>query len=285
MKLTRDFALLTVALLTFSFFGCARPNKTVMGEAKPAATAPKADTAAATGDLTVLAAASLSKPFDDLGAEFEKQNPGIKYKGSYAGTQELLAQMESGAKADVFASASEEHMSAAVVKKLVREPKAFATNSLCIAVSPHAANVTSLKDLAKPGVKVVVAVEKSPIGKYTRKVLDKIAADKGFGPDVVKGIKANVKSEETDVKLVLSRVSLGEADAGFVYKSDAVSAGDKVRLIEIPGELNVTASYPLAVCATAPNPDPAAKFVELVLSQQGQDILRKYGFQPPGPKK
>ena len=252
-----------------------------MGEFKPSATPPPADAAAPSSTLTVLAAASLSGAFDELGKAFESAHPGVKYRGSYAGTQELLAQMESGAQADVFASASEEHMAAAVLKKLVREPKPFASNRVCVAIAPHIPSIASIRNLAHPGLKLVVAVDKSPIGKYTRKVWRRISDDKDLGPAVAKGIKANVRSEETDVKLVLNRVEMGEADAGFVYKSDALQAGTKIQVLEIPDRLNVAASYPVAACANAANPDLAAQFIALLLSPEGQAILKRSGFQPP----
>jgi molybdate transport system substrate-binding protein len=252
-----------------------------MGEMRPSPTPPPADATAPVNTLTVLAAASLSGAFDALGAAFERAHPGVKYRGSYAGTQELLAQMESGAQADVFAAASEEHMGTAVLKKLVREPKAFASNRICVALAPHVPGLPGIKSLARPGLKLVVAVDKSPIGKYTRKVWAKIAADKDLGPDVAKGIEANAKSEEIDVKLVLNRVQMSEADAGFVYKSDAQQAGTKVQVMEIPDRLNVVASYPIALCATSANPDLAEQFVALVLSPEGQAILKRNGFQPP----
>ena len=272
---------LTAAVLFMSaalLVGCGR---TVTSTSDGSKAPTPASQPSASETITVLAAASLSRPFDELGKEFERSHPGVAYRGSYAGTQELLAQMERGVKADVFASASQEQMSSALTKKLVADPHVFATNKLCIVVSPKAQSIATIGDLAKSGVKLVVAVEKSPIGKYTRAALDKLAADKGYGPTVVKGIRANVRSEETDVKLVLSRVELGEADAGFVYASDAAGAGDAVRTVAIPDSLNVTASYPLAVCAGAPSAQLAAQFVELVTGPDGQAILAKHGFQPP----
>ena len=273
--------LLAICATLLLAVGCAH-RQPVMGEFKPSPTPPPvADATAPTSTLTVLAAASLSQAFDELGRAFEQAHPGVKYRGSYAGTQELVAQMESGAQADVFASASEQHMAAAVLKKLVREPKPFASNRICVAIAPHVPGIASLRNLAHPGLKLVVAVDKSPIGKYTRKVWRLISDDKDLGPTVAKGIKANVKSEETDVKLVLNRVQMGEADAGFVYKSDAQQAGTKIQVMEIPDRLNVVASYPVAVCATSANADLAAQFVALLLSPEGQAILKHNGFQPP----
>jgi molybdate transport system substrate-binding protein len=234
--------------------------------------------------LTVLAAASLSSPFTDLGRQFEADHPGVKVRFSFAGSQQLLQQLEQGAPADVFASASLSYMEAAVKTQRVAagSPRPFAHNRLVV-ITPknNPSGIAGLIDLAKPGLKLDLAAREVPAGQYALDVLDKASADAGFGPNFKAQVLKNVVSYETNVKAVLTKVALGEADAGIVYASDG--AGDavaRVGLLEIPVNFNVVAIYPIAAVAGSANPILAQAFVDLVLSKPGQDALVKNGFLP-----
>ena len=232
--------------------------------------------------LTVFAAASLTDAFAAIGAAYEEANPGDTVTFNFAGSQVLRTQIEEGAAVDVFASANKKEMDALVTGGLVAAdaPKAFVTNKLVVilpALNP--AGLKQLQDLANPGLKLVLAAEEVPVGNYARQSLEKMSAS--FGADFDESVLANVVSNEDNVKQVLAKVQLGEADAGIVYTSDAVAAPE-LKTIEIPSELNVVATYPIAPLLTSLHADAAEKFVEYVLSADGQAILKKWGFTPAG---
>jgi len=226
--------------------------------------------------LTVFAAASLRDVFGDLGTTFEREHPGVKAQFNFAGSQELRTQIEQGAPADVFASADTKHMDAAHKAGLVHAPKLFATNTPVIVVpADNPANVKSLADLAAVK-RLVIGTPEVPIGKYTLEILDRARAR--YGADFPARVQARVASREFNVRQVLTKVRLGEADAGIVYRTDARSAGDKVLIIEIPPELNVMAEYPIATVARAPNAELARDWVSLVTGPAGQKALQSAGF-------
>jgi molybdate transport system substrate-binding protein len=226
--------------------------------------------------LTVFAAASLRDVFGALGSTFEKQHPGVKALFNFAGSQELRTQIEQGAPADVFASADTKHMNAARKENLVDAPKVFATNAPVIVVpADNPGKIKSLADLAT--VKgLVIGTPEVPIGKYTLQILEKAKAK--YGADFPAKVQARVASRELNVRQVLTKVMLGEADAGVVYQTDARRAGDKVRVVEIPAELNVIAEYPIAAVTRAPHPDLARAWLALVTGPEGQAALEKAGF-------
>lgn len=237
-----------------------------------------------TTTLTVLAAASLSEPFEVIGAQFEAAHPGVRVVFSFANSQQLARQMAGGAPADVFASASEKYINTAVESGRVQagSVQVFAANRLtAIVPADNPAGLTALEDLARPGLKLVLAAPETPAGSYTLEFLDKAAAV--LGTTYKDAVLANVVSYEDTVKAVLAKVRLGEADAGIVYGSDAVTALDAVRVIAIPEALNVAARYPLAVIADSPNAALAEAFVAYVLSPQGQAALTEAGFSPVEP--
>ena len=158
-------------------------------------------------------------------------------------------------------------------------PQNFLTNKLVVILpADNPAGLGNLEDLAKPGIKLVLAAEEVPVGKYARQALDTMNGQ--FGSDFKDKVLANVVSNEDNVKQVVSKVQLGEADAGIVYTSDAVAAPD-LKTIEIPAELNVIAKYPIAALAKSANPDLAKAFIDYVLSPEGQAVLQKWGFTPP----
>jgi len=166
--------------------------------------------------LTVFAAASLTEPLDSIAEAFEGSHPNTRVRASYAGTQELRLQVEQGGACDVFVSASQAHMNALVKGGHVLEPRVFAYNGLCAITDPGSETVSGLADLSRDAVRIVVATETCPAGAYTRQCWAKMQQEEAFGEEYVAELKMNVVSEETDVKLVLSKVVIGEADAGFV---------------------------------------------------------------------
>jgi len=225
-------------------------------------------------EITVFAAASLREAFEDLAKTFESKS-GVKVKVNLAGSQELRTQIENGASADVFASADQKHMAALVKAGLAAAPRVFARNTPVVIVpNGNPAKVGSFQELTK-AKKLVIGVPEVPIGTYTLQILDKAGAE--FKAKVL----ANVVSRELNVRQVMAKVTLGEADAGIVYRTDAIAARDKVEIIEIPAELNVIAEYPVAVLSKAPQAAAARAFVDLLLSGDGQKRLAAAGFVAP----
>jgi molybdate transport system substrate-binding protein len=217
-------------------------------------------------EIKVFAAASLAAAFTDLGRRFSSANGGTKVTFNFAGSQALATQIQQSAPADVFASADLANMGK--VKDLVGTPRNFASNLLAIVVEKgNPKGIRTLADLAGKDVKVVLAAEEVPAGKYAKQVLDKA------------GVTATPVSQEDNVKAVVTKVSLGEADAGIVYVTDVTAGGDKVEGVDIPRDQNVLATYPIATVKAGK--DKAQAFMALVLSDQGQQVLRQYGFLPP----
>ena len=233
-------------------------------------TASASSSAPVRGDLTVLAAASLTESFTTLGKQFEAANPGVKVTFGFAASSALATQITSGAPADVFASASTTTMDAVVAAGAAGDPKPFAQNVMEIAVPPaNPGKVTGIGSLASADVKTALCQPQVPCGSTAQKV--------------VANAKLTVTpvTLEPDVKSVLSKVQLGEVDAGVVYVTDVRAAGDKVTGIEIPAGVNAATRYPIAALTTSANPAAAAAFVEYVLSPAGASVLTAAGFQQP----
>jgi len=265
MKMKRVLNLLLLFVLLLA--GCA--------PAATPASAPEART------LSVFAAASLTDAFTELGKNFEATNAGVTVTFNFAGSQALRTQIEEGAPADVFASANKTEMDTLVTDAFVTQgtPQVFLNNKLVVILpANNAAGLTKLDDLAKSGIKLVLAAEEVPVGKYARQALDQMNGQ--FGTDFKDKVLANVVSNEDNVKQVVAKVQLGEADAGIVYTSDAVAAPE-LKTIEIPAELNVISQYPIATLTKSANADLATAFIEYVLSSNGQSVLQKWGFAPP----
>lgn len=221
--------------------------------------------------VTVFAAASLADAFRQLAGAFAPAHPDTPVSFNFAGSQQLAGQLTQSAPADVFAPADQRHMQQIAEAGLVAgRPRPFAGNRLAIAVEPgNPLGVRGLADLADPRVTVVLAADEVPAGAYARRAL------------AAAGVQVTPSSLEADVRAVLGRVALGEADAGIVYVSDVVAARGRVEAVAIPPEHNVAVSYPIAVLAQAPNPDGARAFVDFVLSPAGQAVLARFGFAPP----
>ena len=235
--------------------------------------------------LTVFAAASLTDAFKEIGSTFEAAHPGVTITLNFAGSQTLSTQLIQGASADVFASANHTEMDKVVAASLVAQgtPQDFLTNILTVILpAANPANVQTLQDLAKPGLKLDLEDKSVPAGGYTLTILDNLSKDPTYGADFKTKVLANVVSYETDVKQVVAKVQLGEADAGIVYISDAIAA-PTLKTITIPSNDNVVAKYPIAALSNASQPDLAAEFISYVLSSDGQAILKKWGFTPIAP--
>jgi len=218
--------------------------------------------------IKVFAAASLTAAFTELGQQYSSANGGTKVTFNFAGSQALATQIQQGAPADVFASADIPNMDK--VKDLVGTPQSFASNLLQVVVEKgNPKGVKGLDDLANPDLKVVLAAPDVPAGKYAQQALEK--ADVAVRP----------VSQEDNVKAVVNKVALGEADAGIVYVTDVTAGGDKVEGVDIPQEQNVVATYPIATVKASKAQDKAQAFMDLVLSPEGQQVLKQYGFLPP----
>lgn len=228
-------------------------------------------------ELTVFAATSLRDAFTSLGEAWKAAHPGAVLTFHFAGTQQLRTQLEQGASADVFASAEQPHMDQLVKVGRAASPLLIARNELVIVVATEAAQtIRGLGDLPR-AARLVIGAAEVPIGRYTLQVLGNAASS--FGADFPSEIERKVVSRELNVRQVLNKVKLGEADAGFVYRSDALSAPE-LTVIAIPTELNVIAEYPIAQVTGAKHPKLAQAWIELVRSQQGQRALSRAGFQP-----
>ncbi|MBK7724589.1 MAG: molybdate ABC transporter substrate-binding protein [Dehalococcoidia bacterium] len=204
------------------------------------------------GEITVFAASSLSEAFKEAAA-FEKANPGTEVTFSFAASSALAVQINEGAPADVFASADTAQMKSVIDQGNAEEPTVFATNTPVVVVPKDGKAVATFADIAKPGIKLVLAGKDVPIGRYAREILAKASGTGGISPDFSDRVLANLKSEEANVRAVLAKIQLGEADAGVVYRTDIVAAAGDVRIIEIPAPYNVLAEYSIAVVWASTN--------------------------------
>ncbi|MFF8606602.1 molybdate ABC transporter substrate-binding protein [Streptomyces sp. NPDC015346] len=258
-----------VALLTA---GLLAPLAACAGDGGAKSTTPTGSTgsgsAAPSAQLTVLAAASLTDVFKAAGTAYEKSHPGTRLTFSFAGSQELAAQVRQGAPADVLVTADTKTMDG--LRAETGAPTVIAKNRLVIAVGEgNPKKVDELRDLGAPGLKVVLAAPEVPAGRYSQKILD------------ARKISVKPVSQEPNVRSVLSKVEMGEADAGLVYRTDAAGAADKVDAVEIPDAQNAIASYPAATLKTSKHAEAAAAFVAWLSTPEAQKILRGAGFQQP----
>ena len=235
--------------------------------------------------LKVDAADSLTDCFNQTGAAFTANNTGVNVTFNFAGSDVLATQLIQGGTADVFASANLAQMQNVQNAGLMNNSSVttFAYNKLAIIVpTANPANITSLADLAKPGIKLDIANSSVPVGNYTLQMLSKASNNSTYGSGFNTSVLANVVSQETNVNDVVAKVALGQADAGIVYKSDVPAAyQSKVNTIAIPGSVNVLAKYPIGVVSTSSNAQLAQNWINYVTSPAGQAILLKYGFIIP----
>lgn len=245
--------------------------------------APTEAPAALTGTLTVFAAASLTDAFEEAATAFERAYPGTEIVYNFAGSQQLAAQINEGAPADVFASANAAQMNAATEGGRISADaqRPFVLNKLVV-ITPadNPAGITTLQDLAQPGLRLILADAAVPVGQYSLDFLSKAAASPDFTPDFSAVVSANVVSFEDNVRSVLTKIVLGEGDAGIVYTTDAALEAANLQQIVIPDELNTIASYPIAPLNDSPNAALAEAFIAYLLSAEGQQLLAQYGFIP-----
>jgi molybdate transport system substrate-binding protein len=220
--------------------------------------------------LTVLGASSLTEALGKYGDSFA----GVKVRSSFAGSDQLAAQIKQGAKADVFASADTDYPAELHREGLAGKPLVFARNRLVLVV-PQDGSVQALDDLARAGTKIVIGDPSVPVGVYTREVLGRLPAAERDA------ILANVRSEEPEVTAVLAKVTSGAADAGFVYATDARTVAGQVRTISIPPQLQPEVAYAAAVLSESDNPQQARRYLEGLLHGRGAADLREAGFLPP----
>ena len=234
---------------------------------------------AAQTQLVVFAASSLREAFDSLAEQFKRGHPGVEVTLNLAGSQELRLQIEQGAAADVFASADRRQMNALRAGGWVLEERIFARNEPALAVSNASrALVRTFADLRK-AKRIVIAAPQVPIGAYTAEILER--AYRRYGPDFRKEVESRIASTELNVRQVLAKVELGEADAGVVYRTDIARARTGIAAVPIPLELNVRAEYPIAVLKETRLPVLAAAWIELLISSAGRTVLSDFGFLPP----
>ena len=233
--------------------------------------APTTSEPAVQGDITVFAAASLTDAFTDIGEAFTQANPDAKVTYSFDASSALVTQITEGAPADLFASADVANMDKLTGAGLNgSEPVIFATNLLSIIVPDgNPAGVTGVADLAKPEVKTVLCAPEVPCGRYSAQILQ------------AAGVTVTPVSLEQNVKGVATKVAGDEADAGIVYVTDVLAAGDAAEGVEIPADINVVAEYPIASVATSTKAEVNQAFIDFLLGEQGQAILADYGFLPP----
>jgi molybdate transport system substrate-binding protein len=259
----RRCALAAVTLAAIAVAGCSSSGSSSTASGS-------SSSSAQTGTITVLAAASLKETFTQLGQQFEAAHPGDTVKFSFGASSALAEQINSGAPADVFASAATKNMDQVVTTGNASNPQDFAQNVMEVAVPPsNPAKVTSVNDLAKSSVKVALCQPQVPCGVVAAQVF--------------KNAKLTVKpvTLQPDVKSVLTQVELGNVDAGVVYVTDVQAAGAKVKGVTIPANVNATTTYPIAALTHSKVPSIAQAFVAYVLSPTGEQVLKAAGFEQP----
>ena len=265
-RTARTFTVVATAGLLLA--GCGSSSTT--GGSPVTSSAPVASSPALSGTVNVFAAASLKEAFTKIGTQFEAAHPGTKVVFNFGPSSGLATQINQGAPADVYASASTKTMSQVVDSGQATSPSDFASNVMEIAVPvKNPAGITALSDLARSGVKVALCQAAVPCGATAAKVFTNAK------------LTVTPVTQEVDVKAVLTKVTLGEVDAGVVYVTDVRAAGAKVKGIEIPADVNASTKYPIATLTKAPNKATAQAFTDYVLSADGSGVLSAAGFAKP----
>jgi molybdate transport system substrate-binding protein len=230
--------------------------------------------------LKVFAAASLTESFNQIKTQYQNAHPNVTITYNFAGSQALEQQLASGAPADVFASADTKNMQKASQAGLVNSSQVFARNKVVVILPiSNPGKITTLHDLSNKGVKIDIADPSVPVGEYTVEVLNKMKQASEYGASYVSSVQSNVISREDNDKAIVTKVELGDADAGFVYESDLTAAAlKKVKVIDIPDTYNVIATYPIATVKNSANAQAASAFVQYILSSDGQAVLQQYHF-------
>jgi len=263
------------AVLALALAGCGSSSSTENSGAPATGTHPAggvSSPAKPSGTLVVFAATSLTDAFNKIGSQFEAANPGVTVKFNYNGSSTLATQITQGAPADVFASASPTNMKTVTDKDLAAgPPEMFAANQGEIMVEKgNPSHITSVASLANPAVKVVTCAPEVPCGALATDIFKKA------------GVTVKPVSQEQNVGGVVTKVSLGEADAGIVYVTDVKANESKATGVAIPADANKTTDYPIAEVKGAPNASAAAAFISYVRGASGQQVLKSFGFLPPG---
>ncbi len=289
MKLERRLTglVLTMATVVAACSGAATATPTsTPSAAAPTPTTPPASAPAspAAGSLTIYAASSLTAAFTEMKTAYQAANPGVTLTLSFGASSTLETQIEQGAPADVFASADTSNPQKLVDKDLTAGAiTKFAGNLLTVIVPPaNPAGVQTPADLAKSGLKFVAAGDTVPITKYADMLLANLAKQPSYPAGFVAAVTANIVSKEDDVAAVVSKIELGEGDAAIVYVTDASTAGSKVTTVTVPPDANVPATYGAVAVKASPNAAAAAAFITWLAGPDGQAILARYGFLPPG---
>jgi molybdate transport system substrate-binding protein len=269
-----------VLVLAATLVACSSAGKPPVASA-PSVAATAAAPSVAPADLTVYAAASLKKPLAKLKAAYEAANPGTTLAISTDSSTALATKIEQGALADVFLSADRKNPQALVDEGFAVAPvTTFATNLLTVIVpSSNPAGIASPSDLAKAGVKIIAAADTVPIAKYAAQLVDDLSKQAGYPADFAAGYTANVASKEDNVAAVVSKIELGEGDAGIVYATDAMGS-DKVTAIPVPDAANLFATYGGVVVAASQHQAAAAAFLAWLTGPDAQAILASLGFLP-----
>ena len=257
----------------------ASPSRVALSRPTPAAPTPTI-----TGNLTIFAASSLTNAFSEIGGIIMAANPGTTITFNFAASSALRTQLEQGAKADLFASADTAQLDNAKKSGVIQgDGSLFARNRLVIIVpANNPKGIAAPADLAKPGVKLVLAAPEVPIGNYARQAIKKMAADPTYGADFEAKTLANLVSNEANVRQIVLKIQLGEGDAGIVYSSDLALVRNQVQVIAIPEAVNVIAEYPIAIVKGTGNAAGAQAFIDYLLSS-GLSIMQKWSFTPPLP--
>ncbi len=234
-------------------------------------------------ELVVFTAASLTGAFSEIADMYEDET-GIKVVSNFDGSQALRTQIEHGAYADVFASANNKQMNALKDLGLMNNSSVsiFTRNKLSLIIpKDNPAEISNLRDIVKPGVKIVIGTKDVPVGDYALQIIDKLGNDSAYGPEYKEKVLANIISQETNVNYVVTKIALGEADVGFAYVSDVTQElSSRVSQIEIPDEYNIIAEYPIGITTESRYAAEALDFINLVKSEEGRAVLERYGFSP-----
>lgn len=268
---------LVTAIAVFTLVGCKGSAPAPEGSSSAPAPAPAVERT-----LMVFAASSLREAFTAIATEHRRKQPNVTVTFNFAGTQELRAQVEQGAKADVFAAADTKHTAELERQGLIGTPQIFAENEPVLVVAKDASTTIARFDQLPEAKRIVLGAPEVPIGRYATQILEN--ATKTLGADFASKVQAKVVSKELNVKQVLAKVTLGEADAGIVYRTDITGdAKDKVNVFAIPTEFNVIARYPIAVVAKSDHVADAQAWMGTVNSEAGRAILANVGFKAPPP--
>lgn len=233
-----------------------------------------------TNILNIVAAASLTDSFNDLKKIFEQKNEGVKVQLTFAGSQDCVAQIKEGGGFDIFASANEKYMEDLINSGYVKKEDSiiFAKNELTIILNNKIKDIDSLEKLSNTEYNLIIGDDSVPVGKYTNKMLEQLK-NQPSGKEIYNKIVEKIVSKENNVKNIVAKVVLGEADAGIVYKTDITKENkDKIIEVPLPKEINVVATYPLAVLQKNNHKTLADDWIELVTSEKGKMILSQYGF-------